>query len=200
MSIPNRYIRLFDLAKYREIQPVTDGIDKRNVDPGKVIDLIKRAMDIAQSSDFKKYNSEITIDFATFELQEALEIMQEKSILDWYSYGSDKLNQIISLICCPRYQSSPNFDETDSDAVINYISCYLHLENFNKKLYEMLAYRRSETLPSDDNDEAAAWVFSRQELMELSIMVKQDLDTLSQPNGVLYEISGWEGSYIQVAS
>jgi hypothetical protein len=199
MSAPSRYIRLFDLAKYREIQPITDRINERNVDldPEKVIGLIKRAIDVAQSSDFKKYNSEFIVRSFISEIEEGLEVMQEGSILDWDSHGTDKLNTIISLVCCPKYQFLPvdsGDHKPDAFTVIDYTAfCYSNIEPFNRRLYKMLNDGRSEILPSDNRDEAAAWVFTRQELTELAIMVKQDLADLSQPDCVLYKI--YEGDY-----
>jgi hypothetical protein len=81
MSVPDRYIRLFDLAKYREIQPITDGTKQRNADSTGVINLIQRAMNVVQSSEFEKYNGRDHI--FMIELEDALEIMQEKSLSDW---------------------------------------------------------------------------------------------------------------------
>jgi hypothetical protein len=189
MSVSDRYIRLFDLVKYREIQPITDGIKKRNANPTEVINLIQRAMNVVQSSEFEKHNGRNHIFIA--ELEDGLEIMQEKSLLDWrYHTSSDKLNVIISSICCPRYQSSPEYKEyqkADAGTVINYAGCYPHLDCFNRDLYEMLTNGRAEVLPNDIG-ESAEWIFTRQELTQLAVMVKQDLVTLSQPNFTLYMI------------
>jgi hypothetical protein len=189
MSVPDRYIRLFDLAKYREIQPITDGIKERNADPTEVINLIQRAMNVVQSSEFEKHNGRNHIFIA--ELEDGLEIMQEKSLLEWRCHtSSDKLNVIILSICCPRYQAFPEYKEykeADAGTSINYIGCYSHLYYFSKDLYEMLANGRAEFLPNDTGD-SAEWIFARQELAELAVMVKQDLVTLSQPNFTLYMI------------
>jgi hypothetical protein len=47
--------------------------------------------------------------------------MELGSLLDWDSLDSNQLNTIILLICCPRYQFSPDDRETDSDVNISYI-------------------------------------------------------------------------------
>jgi hypothetical protein len=102
MSVPDRYIRLFDLAKYREIQPITDGIKEKNADLKEVIGLLERATNIVQGSEFKKYNG---CDIFITGLEDGLEMMQEGGLLNWLPpRGSDKLNIIILSICCPRYQ------------------------------------------------------------------------------------------------
>jgi hypothetical protein len=200
MSVPDRYIRLFDLAKYREIQPITDGIKQRNADSTGVINLIQRAMNVVQSSEFEKYNGRDHI--FMIELEDALEIMQEKSLSDWHYYtSSDKLNVIILSICCPRYQNSPEdkeYQKADAGTVINYVECYSHLYYFNRDLYEMLANRRAEFLPNDIG-ESAEWIFTRQELTELAVMVKQDLVTLSQPDFTLYMIIN-KTSFVRVSA
>jgi hypothetical protein len=189
MSVSERYVRLFDLAKYREIQPITDGIKEKSADPKKVIELLERAMDIVQSSEFKKHNGRDGV--FIIDLEEGLEITQEGSLMNWLPpRGLDKLNAIILSICCPRYQAFPEYKEykeADAGTAINYAGCYSHLDCFNRDLYEMLANGRAELLPNDI-DETAEWIFTRQELAELSVMVKQDLVTLSQPNFTLYII------------
>jgi hypothetical protein len=188
MSVPDRYIRLFDLAKYREIQPITDGIKEKNADLKEVIGLLERATNIVQGSEFKKYNG---CDIFITGLEDGLEMMQEGGLLNWLPpRGSDKLNIIILSICCPRYQHAPEYKEykkADAGTVINYVGCYSHLYYFNRDLYEMLTNGRAEFLPNDIG-ESAEWIFTRQELTELAVMVKQDLVTLSQPNFTLYMI------------
>jgi hypothetical protein len=189
MSVSERYVRLFDLAKYREIQPITDGIKEKSADPKKVIGLLEKAMNIVQSSEFKKHNGSDGV--LIIDLEEGLEIMQEGSLMNWLPpRGLDKLNAIILSICCPRYQAFPQYKESkeaDARTAINYAGCYPHLYHVNRDLYEMLANGRAELLPNDI-DESAEWIFTRQELAELAAMVKQNLVTLSQPNFTLYMI------------
>jgi hypothetical protein len=189
MSASERYIRLFDLAKYREIQPITDGIKEKSADLKEVIGLLEKAINIVQSSEFKKHNGRDGV--LIIDLEEGLEITQEGSLINWLPpRGLDKLNAIILSICCPRYQAFPEYKEykeADAGTAINYAVCYSHLDCFNRDLYEMLTNGRAEVLPNDIN-ETAEWVFTRQELAELAVMVKQDLVTLSQPNFTLYMI------------
>ncbi len=186
MSRPERYIRLFDLSKYREIQPVVEQINGKNIYSGnidfeKTIDLVKTAIDIAESDEFSRYNKRYNNANAfDSELQSALSILQERRLADWYLYGGeDKLNVIISLICCPGYQSCTFNRETDSDTTVSYAECYPDLYQLSIKLYEMLDYGGSETLPSDIADAGAVWILTRQELAELAPMVEQNLAVLS---------------------
>jgi hypothetical protein len=182
MSPPERYIRLFDLSKYREIQPVVDQINEKNIYSGnidfeKTISLIKMAMDIGESDEIRRYNRDNP--FAS-ELRDGLEILQERRLEDWYLYGGeDKLNAIISLICCPGYQFYTDNRETDSDTTVSYVECYPDLYELSIRLYELLDYGGSETLPSDIADAGAVWILTRQELAELAPIVKQNLAVLS---------------------
>jgi hypothetical protein len=184
MSPPERYIRLFDLSKYREIQPVVDQINEKNIYSGnidfeKTISLIKMAMDIGESDEIRRYNRDNP--FAS-ELRDGLEILQEKRLEDWYLYGGeDKLNAIISLICCPGYQAYTSNGEMDSDTTISYLEYYPYLDTLSIKIYETLDYGGSEMLPSDIADAGAVWILTRQELVELAPIVKQDLAVLSHP-------------------
>jgi hypothetical protein len=181
MSPPERYLRLFDLSKYREIQPIVDQINEKNIYSGnidfeKTISLIKMAMDIGEGDEIRRYNRGNP--FAS-ELRDGLEILQERRLEDWYLYGGeDKLNAIISLICCPGYQACTFNGATDSDTTVSYMECYPELYELSIRLYELLDYGGSETLPSDIADAGAVWILTRQELAELAPIVKQNLAVL----------------------
>jgi flagellin-specific chaperone FliS len=201
MSPPDRYLRLFDLKKYREIQPITEGINQRDVDTEQAISLINRAVSVVKTENFKKYNDKNKINFVTTELQEGLDILQEGRLSEqsaWYdchNHGGDKLNTIITLICCPSYQSS-EYSKQTSDATLSYLDYYGYLNSFNKDLYNILEINRCsidsipllESLPSDSGN-ADTWIFDRQGFIELNQIVSQDISALSQLNSILYEIS-----------
>jgi hypothetical protein len=52
MSAPEYYLRLFDVKKYREIQPIIEGIVRHDVEADRVISLIKTAQQVVQTDDF----------------------------------------------------------------------------------------------------------------------------------------------------
>jgi hypothetical protein len=200
MSPPPRYIRLFDINKYREIQPVTDGINKRRVDLSQATKLVETALDLVHGKEFQRYHSESSIEYFISEIKDGLEIIKEGDLSNWYAHdGSDKLNMIISTICCPRYQFYSDNHETDSDTTLSYLEYTRDLYFFNERLYNMLQSYELEVLPSDNSDEAAVWIFTTQDMAEITEMVVRDLDILSQLNNVLYWICS-RSNYMKVSS
>jgi stress response protein SCP2 len=76
MSPPPRYLRLFDVQKYREIQPVIEGIDRRNADAEDVIFLLKAAKEVAETNDFIIYNDPDQDEGCPEEMQMSEDLLQ----------------------------------------------------------------------------------------------------------------------------
>ena len=92
MNTPSHHrLRLFDLEKYREIQPIIEGISKRDtsVEVERVISMIKSAENIVRSDDFKKYNPDYIYEDYAEDLHDVLDILENNSLQIWF----DKLDR-----------------------------------------------------------------------------------------------------------
>jgi hypothetical protein len=111
MSLPEYYLRLFDVKKYREIQPIIENIVRRDAKADRVISLIKAAQQVVQTDDFKKYNSESLINSRNSNFREYLEMLKHSDISVWFKELDlrnyiNTLEPIVLSICCPKYQFS----------------------------------------------------------------------------------------------
>jgi hypothetical protein len=80
------YIRVFDLDKYREIQPIVQSINNRSADPELVTSLIREAIDKTETDDFKKYNVDWIQEIYSDSLQSALKLVQSGRLSEWWIY------------------------------------------------------------------------------------------------------------------
>jgi hypothetical protein len=186
MSPSARYLRLFDLEKYREIQPIVEGITKRDVDSDRVNSLVKRVLSIVGSDNYKKYNSPDRFYYYDVEFQEMVEAVREGHLLPWLDSmkhsGTDLTQQIILAICCPRYQYSTYNVEILSGTTFEYADgryCVYYGLN-NEALVELLSFPDAmEMLPNEDR-ETYRGIFDRQQLAELTDLVEEALLELSR--------------------
>lgn len=80
------YIRVFDLEKYREIQPIVESIYGKSADPDLVTALIRESIDKIKSDEFKKYHEEWIQERYSDSLQSALKLVQSGRLSEWYIY------------------------------------------------------------------------------------------------------------------
>jgi hypothetical protein len=193
MNPCKRYLRLFDLKKYREIQPVIDSIANRNVDCQQVIPLVEAAIDLVNVGDFEKYNDLDMKEIYTEDLQDVLTILREGKLLSWIDtkeYSKEKIYRLILLICCPKYQIMEYFDIDSSGTTIEYEDVCYGPKICSLKFFDMLDSSDSNKIfevVSIESAEIRLSIFSRNQLTEIDKMISQDIATLSQLDNNLSE-------------
>jgi hypothetical protein len=182
MNPCERYLRLFDLKKYREIQPVIDSIAYRNVDCMQVIPLVKAAWEISKLDEFVKYNDSDMREVHDEEFGELLQVLRKKELLSWLDAKSNRiqtLRNVVFLICCPKYRESL-FDGEDVGTTIGYIEILNKDEIYPLYSLDWIGLLDSiERIPVGDV-ETSVHIYSRKQLVEMDRDVSRDLLTLSQ--------------------
>jgi hypothetical protein len=182
MSPSERYFRVFDLHKYREIQPILDSIAYRKVDCKQVIPLADEALKILELNDPEKYNDPESRETFIEDLQELLIVLRKGELLSWIyekSYSYSELHRLTFILCCPKYQEIEYFDKK-SETLIGYVElyqskglCQLEFLNFLDKsdsFEDILVGREDRDLR----------ILSRQQLPILNKAVDNDINALSE--------------------
>jgi hypothetical protein len=181
-TISYHYLRLFDLEKYREIQPIIEGIAKRDIklEVEQVISLVKAAASVLQTKDFKEYNDEECLEDNILEMDEILSSIEEGDILKMFTFLDkrkdpcvyDALRLMVFLICCPKYQEevAGREPEQNSGTTIEYSDIYWwrnHSENLN--VFRLLNYTGKESHYENILIESEGYVsiFNQQQIEEL---------------------------------
>jgi hypothetical protein len=181
-TISYHYLRLFDLEKYREIQPIIEGIAKRDIklEVEQVISLVKAAASVLQTKDFKEYNDEECLEDNILEMDEILSSIEEGDILKMFTFLDkrkdpcvyDALRLMVFLICCPKYQEevAGREPEQNSGTTIEYSDIYWwrnHSENLN--VFRLLDYTGKESHYENILIESEGYVsiFNQQQIEEL---------------------------------
>jgi hypothetical protein len=177
-----RYLRLFNLKKYREIQPVIDSIAYRNVDCQQVIPLVEAAWEISKLDDFVKYNDPDMREVHDEDFGDLLKVLQKEELLSWLDAKSNRiqaLRNVVFLICCPKYRESL-FDGEDAGTTIGYIDTITEIQVCPLNSLDWIGILDSiERIPVGDV-ETSLHIYSRKQLMEMDRDVSLDLFTLSQ--------------------
>jgi hypothetical protein len=187
MKILPRCIRLFDVQKYREIQPIIEGIARRDASAKDVIYLLKAAKEVTESNDFIMYNDQD--EGYSEEMQERIDLIQDFGITTWYnaldrgdSGGYDAVCQIYSYLCCPKYQMSAYLDLAISDMTVEYemicrgyYICDLYLPSLLSSDFSTV-----ERLPRGPKSDDILSIFSREQFPELIRAAEIDISNLSQ--------------------
>jgi hypothetical protein len=190
MKNPPRCLRLFDVQKYREIQPVIEGIDRRDAGAEDVISLLKAAKEITESNDFIIYNDPDQEDGYPEEMQKRIDLIQNFGITAWFDsldrgehFGTDVTVQIYSYICCPKYQGSAYGDLAISDMIVEYEMLRYGLGICDLYLPGLLSSKSLpvEILPNDIKDEGDVFsIISREQFPEITEAAKTDVFNLLQ--------------------
>ncbi len=148
------YVRVFDLDKYRQIQPIVESIYSNSADPDMITALIRESIDKIETDDFKKYHDEWTQETYSDNLQSALKLVQLGRLSEWYIYdGSteelddDNLERYeeddgVNLLLKQKILSIESFTE-------EYHSQILSIESFDERYYP-LTEQELNNLPEDD--------------------------------------------------
>jgi hypothetical protein len=195
MSAPEYYLRLFDVKKYREIQPIIEGILRHNAKAEQVISLIKAAQQVVQTDDFKKYNSDSFVDSSNWHLCSELEMIENNGILAWFKEIErggyiNALEPIVHYICCPKYQFSTEDlpEEEISGTSIDYsylIRSGIYDLELKELIFREVPFEKSnliEIFPfySYNTSGEIRFFYNRQYLAELTQTVNEDIDALSR--------------------
>jgi hypothetical protein len=189
-----RYLRVFDVEKYREIQPTIVGIVNRSADAEQVISLLKAAKNVTKTDDFRKYNGSNNADSDAQNIQKILDVIQISGISTWFDMldrreysGIEILISLYSFICCPKYQSETDEEPFLSGMTIEYIDI-----SFGKKICDLNLFNlidcsylpdssHIERLPTEMKGEGVTCaIFNRQQLALITETTKGDILTLSQ--------------------
>lgn len=131
------YIRVFDLERYREIQPIVESIYGKSADPDLVTALIRESIDKIETDEFKKYHEEWIQERYGDSLQSALKLVQSGHLSEWYiedtsteEQDDDNLKQYeendgVNLLLKQKILSLESFTE-------EYHSQILSLESFDE--------------------------------------------------------------------
>jgi hypothetical protein len=189
MQNPIRYLRLFDEKKYREIQPIIEGIVKRNADAEQVIFLLEAVKGITQTDDFRKYHDPEDADSYAEKFQSIQNIIMTSGISVWFDmldrkeyHGIDILPELFSMICCPTYQWS-TFERSDiSGTTIEYGNIYYGFRVCDLDSLEMFSFHYPiERLPVEMKGEGTViGIFNQKQLASLTKAATDDTSTLSQ--------------------
>ncbi len=149
------YIRVFDLDKYREIQPIVGSIYNKSADPDLVASLIRESIDKIETDEFKKYHEEWIQESYSDSLESALKLVQSGRLSEWYIYdGSteelddDNLERYeeddgVNLLLKQKILSIESFTEEYHHSQI------LSIESFDEGYYP-LTEQDLNNLPEDD--------------------------------------------------
>jgi hypothetical protein len=188
MDNPSRYIRLFDVEKYREIQPVIEGIKNRCAKAEDVIPVLEAARKIAETDDFIKYNDDETQIEAEY-LQLIIDKIQVSGVSKWFDMldkgetpGRDILHQAYSFICCPKYQRTTLMMPFITGTTIEYGDVYHSYDVCDLGLFDLLdSSDYAERLPMDiEKFGIITTIFNRNELEEIDEVMEEDNFNLSK--------------------
>jgi hypothetical protein len=188
MDNPSRYIRLFDVEKYREIQPVIEGIKNRCAKAEDVIPVLEAARKIAETDDFIKYNDDKTRIEAEY-LQFTIATIQVSGISKWFDaldkgeiFGRDILHRVYRFICCPKYQRATLSMPFITGTTIEYGDVYYSYNVCDLGLFDLLdSSDYAERLPMDVREFGIiTTIFNQDELEEITEVLKEDNFSLSK--------------------
>jgi hypothetical protein len=191
MSAPEYYLRLFDVKKYREIQPIIEGIVRRDAKAEQVISLIKAAQQIVQTDDYKKYNPDWFVNSDNRSFCSELEMIENNGILAWFKELERReyinaLEPIVQSICCPKYQFKTQDlpKEEISGTTIDYSYLIWQSDIYDLELRELLISNSNliEIFPFHFyyTSSERTFFYERQYLTELTRIVNEDIDALSR--------------------
>jgi hypothetical protein len=201
------FFRVFDLKKYREIEPVINGMLDSSVDATQLKVLLKEANSIIEGDDFKKYNDEFTrCEYDIFQLM--INLIDENKFEEWKSTKYDSLDEyypervaahLLEVLCCPRFQSFCSKDVPQSETTFEYISftdSFYSPYSPGTDIYDILEQTGTESLPF----KRGLYVFNRSQLAKFVKIISDDYELLRDPENTLYEVyrknSNGQGNYL----
>lgn len=190
MSPPPRYLRLFDVQKYREIQPIIEGIGRRDAGTEDVISLLIAAKEVTETNDFIIYNDPDQDESYSKDMQKRINLIQENGVAAWFDSldrgeysGCDVIVELYSYLCCPKYQGSAYGELAISDMTVEYEMICYGLEICDLYLPGLLSSESLpvEILPKEMKDDGIIFsVISRDQFPKLTEAAETDIFNLLQ--------------------
>jgi hypothetical protein len=175
--------RLFDIKKYRSIQPIIERIVDRQSNPSEAMFLVDEALKIAGTDEFSKYNCEGEYGNLSYRiLERTKDCIQEGKLLEIPDIRSDNMLQMIILVtCCPRFQLMTSIHvEEISDTHADYTDLW-GMNSLNEELALILDILREDVYPLEIilEIDGIMGVFSKEQLAKIEPMVVKNIKTLA---------------------
>jgi hypothetical protein len=192
MSQDPYFFRIFDLKKYREIEPVIIDILNSSVDAERLEVLLKEAINIIESDEFKKYNDKsMRFDFDVF--QSMINLINENRFEEWTDKKDDKWDEfypenvaihLVEILCCPKYQLYYSDNLPQSEMTLEYMYGVGAFYSFEKDIFSILRETGTESLPF----KRGLCFFNPRQLAKFSKIISDDYELLRDPENTLYAI------------
>jgi hypothetical protein len=198
------FFRVFNLNKYREIEPVIADILNSSVDAERMKFLLKEAIDIVEGDVFKKYNDDsMRYEYGVFQSianlidENKFEEWTEKKDDDWEEYYPENVAlRFIEVLCCPKYQLYCFDHLPQSENTFGYQYSTDAFYSFGKDIHGLIRETGAESLPF----RRGICFFNPRQLAKFSKIISDDYELLRDPENTLYAIykknPGSEDSYM----
>jgi hypothetical protein len=195
MTPPPYSFRVFDLNKYREIQPVIADILNSSVDAERLKVLLKEAINIVEGEEFKKYNDKsMRTDYEVFQSMMSLidenrfEEWTEKKNDDWEEYyPANVATRFVEVLCCPKYQVFYNDNLPRSETTFQYpyfADSFYSPRSYGRDIYSLI----QETGVEDISFNESFCFFNFRQLAKFSKIISDEYELLRDPENTLYAI------------
>jgi hypothetical protein len=192
MSPDPYFFRIFNLKKYREIEPAIIDILNSNVDAERLKVLLKEAINIIESDEFKKYNDKsMRFDYDVF--QSMMNLIDENRFKEWTDKKDDEWEEyypenvalhLVEILCCPKYQLHYSDDLPQSEMTLEYMYGIGAFYSFEKDIHSILKETGTESLPF----KRGLCFFKPRQLAKFSKIISDDYELLRDPENTLYAI------------
>jgi hypothetical protein len=181
MRVPDYQIMLFDLKKYREIQPIVENAANQSGDYQPMIPLVRTAIKNVEHDDFEKYNDPDEREHFLEDFQKMLGVLQKKEFVPWIHdiRNRDIFQEVIFLICCPDFQELSTYNKK-SGTRIDYGDILYGTKICDLDLIEVLENIESEGEISCLSSDTNLYVLSQEQITAIDKSVPQDILTLTQ--------------------
>jgi hypothetical protein len=196
MSPTPYFFRIFDLKKYREIEPIINGILDTSVDAAQLKVLLKEANNIIESDEFKKYNDKsMRHEYEIFQLM--ISLIDENKFEEWKGTKYEPMDDyypenfalyLLQVLCCPKFQVSCWDSLPQSETTFEYIpfaDAFYSPYSSGTDIYNILKQTGTESLPFL---ERGLYVFNRSQLAKFIKIISDDYELLRDPENTLYEV------------
>jgi hypothetical protein len=178
------HLRLFDLKKYRKIQPVLKSIYEGIEDCQQLIPFIMEAKKNVEHDDFEKYNDPDERECYFDDFEEILGILREGNLITWLYTGQDSdlhrhvLANVFKLYCFPNFQVLAD-ENKKLGTKLSYWEILLNSEICQLDLRDVLDNLSSgEVVPLSSHD-TTYHILTPQQLADLEKKASHDILTLS---------------------
>jgi hypothetical protein len=179
----SHYFRLFNIDKYRKIQPIVEKINEHKATVAEVTPLVDEALSIAGTDEFEKYNNEGEYGIYPYRVLERIQdLIQEGRLSELPDIESDDmLRTIILVICCPRYQEPSIHVKEISDTYADYTDISHYMYPFNEDLGYILDVNEPSIYPLEriPSNNGKMGLFNKDQLAKIQLIVSRNVIALS---------------------